>query len=86
VRDFNTMKELGKHTRVLPTSRSQQLAEFVKNVNETPEVVKQLDQWQITLNETPTQVRGRQLPPEVLKMGKPPLVTASPKGIFNHFL
>ncbi|BFZ03166.1 hypothetical protein BsWGS_06204 [Bradybaena similaris] len=69
-RNFTVMKDLAIHTRVTPAQRQYAMKKFINNVNSTPEARAELAMWGLHLDSTTVSIAGRQLPQELIRMGR----------------
>lgn len=67
--NFSVMQSLSQHTRVNADARIAKLLSFHKRLNEQPNVVQELKQWNLTLDKDLLDVKGRVLPAEKLVFG-----------------
>ncbi|XP_053601023.1 piwi-like protein Siwi isoform X2 [Plodia interpunctella] len=67
--DFRLMSALNVHTKIGPAVRIQKLLAFNRRLTQTPEVVKELADWQLKLSPNLVKIKGRQLPTENIYQG-----------------
>ena len=61
---------LSEWTRMGPHKRLESINNFSKRMNKTKAVQEVLDEWDMKLNDSPTQLTGRVLNPEVVFLKK----------------
>lgn len=66
-RDFSLMKEMSVYTHVGPTERYQQLNGFLQDIQRRDEGRKELEKWQITLDQDLVQLKGRTMESETIQ-------------------
>ncbi|CAH1646647.1 unnamed protein product [Spodoptera littoralis] len=67
--NFKLMKALDTYTKVGPDVRIQKLLQFNKRLSQSPEVVKEMTQWSLTLSKNLVNFKTRQLPTETIIQG-----------------
>lgn len=68
--NFQLMRALAEHTRVVPRARIDKLRRFCERLRTQEKVVQELKQWDLTLANTLVEFTGRALPPEVIVGGR----------------
>ena len=68
--NYKLMEALSKYTRPTPQSRVETLLKFNRRMNSTKESQQTLKEWEIDLKPSLATVQGRQLPPQVINLGK----------------
>ncbi|XP_033118833.1 piwi-like protein 1 [Anneissia japonica] len=66
--DFRVMKDLATHTRITPNQRHFGLTKFVERLYGNPEILEELQKWNIRLDKTPIRLEGRILPKEKIHL------------------
>jgi len=64
-KDFNVMRDMGSHTRVMPDRRFETINKFVTGLNEKTETRQELEKWNLKFD-TVNKVNGKRLPPEII--------------------
>lgn len=67
--DFQLTRELGTHTRLTPALRIQKLMAYNKRLQTTPASIAVFKDWQLGLDQTLVEVKGRILNPEKIVFG-----------------
>ncbi|XP_014259810.1 piwi-like protein Siwi isoform X3 [Cimex lectularius] len=67
--NFQLMRALAEHTRVVPEARIQKLHKFSSRLKSTPSVQEDLTQWNMKLSTDLVKFNGRILPHEVITYG-----------------
>ncbi|XP_071952418.1 piwi-like protein 1 [Antedon mediterranea] len=57
--DFRVMKDLATHTRITPNQRHYGLKQFVERLYSSPEILEELQKWNIILDKNPIMLEGR---------------------------
>lgn len=65
-RDFSLMKEMNVYTHVAPQQRVEQLNGFIGEIQQRDEAKKELNKWQIQLDEQLVQLQGRTIESEAI--------------------
>lgn len=78
--DFSLMRELSEFTRLNPEKRVRELEKFNKRVQETPESVAVLNEWNMQLERELMTVPARELPAEPILLGDDQETNATPRG------
>ena len=81
-KDFRLMTDLAAHTRVEPVKRFKELGDFSNSIRESTPVQEALSEWNVKSSAEPLKVKGRQIPPEAILMGKKS-VNAGPSASWN---
>lgn len=69
-KDWKMMKELSVHTRLNPNGRIQRLLSFNRRLQNEPQVVQELAEWNLRLDDKLANVPGRVLPTETIHFGQ----------------
>lgn len=64
------MRALAEHTRLAPEGRQERLAQYSDRMNRTPEIVNELQKWDMRLSPRLVEFPGRVLPSEIIIQGK----------------
>lgn len=77
--NFNLMKDLADYTRVNPEARIKRLITFNERLRSQPEILKELNDWNLKLDNKLVNVPARILPPEKIYLagGRRPVSTGS---------
>lgn len=67
--NFQLMKSVAEYTRITPGVRIQKLMDFSKRLNQNPEVMAEVRNWNFQLSNTLVEFNGRVLPPESFWLG-----------------
>lgn len=78
--NFKLMQDLSIYTRLSPENRVKALCKFNKRIQDTPQSVNVLKEWNMELDKKLLEVEGRELPPETIVFGRSHEVPASIKG------
>lgn len=64
--NFRLMQALAQYTRVAPSERINKLMRFNQRLQQTPKIIEQFTEWNLTLDNKLVDVPGRILPPETI--------------------
>lgn len=78
--NFKLMQDLSAYTRLNPENRAKALKKFNNRIQQTPDSMKVLDEWNMKLDTDLISVPGRELPSETIVFGGSTQAPANPKG------
>ncbi|KAK9512948.1 hypothetical protein O3M35_001250 [Rhynocoris fuscipes] len=84
--NFQLMRALAEHTRVVPQARIDKLNKFSQRLRSTPSVLEDLTMWNMKLSENLVQFTGRILPQERISYGGGKYVEAGPEADWTKSL
>ena len=81
-KDFRLMADLATHTRVEPSKRFKELADFSGSIERSNPVQEALSEWKVKASSEAMKVMARHIPPETVSMGQK-RESAGPKAAWN---
>lgn len=80
--DFQVMKDLDSHTKVIPRERIKNISDFAHTINSSKDIQENFTEWKLKLHENPMKIQGVQLPPEKVKVDE--IIDAGEKGNYSN--
>lgn len=78
--NFKLMQQLSEYTRMNPQARVKNLKRFNQRIQNTPESLKVLDEWQMQLDSELIKISGRELAPESIVFDNNVEMSSNAKG------